>query len=263
MKLILKVRLLGLLFSSMLICSPALAEQKVLKIATGELAPYATESRADRGIALAIVRRAFELAGYQVEYTFLPWSRSLAESKLGKWDGTAYWGKKPEHEAQFFISDNVVTEQWVFVYRNELKFHWASLQDLKPYRVGMIQDYTYTPEIWQAANAGEFKSEKLLDEKTLIKMMLLQRIDIAPLEKNVACDMLLRNFSPKEAAQLSAFPKLMTDSFTTHLMLPRRKLESAQRLRDFNAGLQKLRASGEYAKLLGQVNCPTGWGESK
>ncbi len=252
------------LFVTAAFCSmPVAAEQKVLKIATGELAPYATESRADRGIALSIVRRAFELAGYQVEYTFLPWSRTLAETKLGKWDGTAYWGKKPEHEAQFFISDNVLTEQWVFVYRNELKFHWTSLQDLKPYRVGMIQDYTYTPEIWQAANAGEFKSEKLRDENAVLRMMLMGRIDISPLEKNVACDNLLRNFSPKEAAQLSAHPKLMTESFTTHLMLPKRKLESNQRVREFNAGLQKLRASGEYAKLLAQVNCPTGWGESK
>lgn len=252
--------LLGLLAC---ISLPALAEQKVLRIATGELAPYATETRQDRGIALSIVRRAFELVGYRVEYTFLPWSRTLAESKMGKWDGTAYWGKKPEHAAQFFISDNVVTEQWVFVYRNDLKFHWDSVQDLKPYRVGMIQDYTYTPEIWQAANAGVFKSEKLLDEKTLLKMMLLQRIDIAPLERNVACDMLMHSFTPQEAAKLSAFPKLMTDSFTTHLMLPRKKLESAQRLQDFNRGLEKLRASGEYAKLLAQVNCPNGWGETK
>ncbi|MBI3230609.1 MAG: ABC transporter substrate-binding protein [Burkholderiales bacterium] len=253
-------------FFAFLLCCCAIsvsAEPKVLKIATGELAPYATEAREDKGIALSIVRRAFELAGYQVEYTFLPWSRTLAESKLGKWDGTAYWGKKPEHAAHFLISDNVVTEQWLFVYRNDVKFHWDSLQDLKPYRVGLIQDYTYTPEIWQAAKAGEFKSEKLLDEKTLLKMMLLQRIDIAPLEKNVACDTLLRHFSPQEASRLSAFPKLMTDRFTTHLMLPKSKNESAQRMQEFNAGLQKLRASGEYAKLLAQVNCPTGWGESK
>lgn len=255
--------------SSVVLCFCALispqvhADKKVLQIATGELAPYATQTRTDRGIALSIVRRAFELAGYRVEYTFMPWSRTLAESKMGKWDGTAYWGKKPEHAAQFFISENVVTEQWVFVYRNDLKFQWDTIQDLKPYRVGMIQDYTYTPEIWKAANDGVFKSEKLLDEKTLLKMMLLQRIDIAPLERNVACDMLLNSFTPQEAAKLSAFPKLMTDSFTTHLMLPRRKAESAQRLQDFNRGLERLRASGEYAKLLAQVNCPTGWGVSK
>lgn len=37
--------------------------------------------------------------------------RALAESRLGKWDGTAYWGHKPEHDVGFILSDNVLTEQ--------------------------------------------------------------------------------------------------------------------------------------------------------
>ena len=231
----------------------------VLKIATGELPPYATAARPDQGIALSIVRRAFELSGYKVEYTFLPWSRTLGETKLGKWDGTAYWGRNAEREQSFLLSDNVVTEQWVFVHRRDVNFQWSQVDDLKPYRLALIQDYTYTPEIWSMAKAGQFKSEKLPNDQAALKMLLLGRVDVAPMERNVACDLLKSNYSDAEAAKLAAHPKLMTESFTTHLMLPRALQESTGRLADFNAGLKKLRASGEYAKLLAKTSCPSSW----
>lgn len=239
--------------------APALAETKTLRIATGEYPPYATAARVDKGIALSIVRRAFELAGYTVEYTFLPWSRALAETRLGKWDATAAWGNNPERNPPFWVSDNVVSEQWVFVYRNALKFSWNTFSDLKPYRVAMIQDYTYTPEIWAKANAGEFKVDKLPNEAVAIKMLLLDRVDVAPMERNVACDVLHTSFSEADATKLSVDPKLMTDSFTSHVLLPRALPESAARLADFNAGLKKLRATTEYTNLVSQVKCPLGW----
>ena len=236
-----------------------LAETKTLRIATGEMPPYMTAGRADQGMSLGIVRRAFELAGYQVEFTFLPWSRALAETRLGKWDATAAWGNSPERNPPFFVSDNVVTERWVFVYRNAVKFSWNNLADLKPYRVAMIQDYTYTPEIWSMANAGGFKSDKLPNEAAAIRMLLLDRVDVAPMERNVACDVLQKNFTDADAAKLSVDPKQMIDTFTSHVLLPRSIPESASRAADFNAGLKKLKASPEYAKLLSQVKCPSGW----
>lgn len=235
------------------------AQTRTLKIATGEFAPYMAAARADQGISLSVVRRAFELSGYQVEFSFLPWSRALAETRIGKWDATAAWGNNPERNPPFFVSENVVSEKWVFVYRNAVKFSWNSLADLKPYRVGLIQDYTYTPEMWSMASAGHFKSDKLPSEVVAIKMLLLDRLDVAPMERNVACDVLQKNFTNADAAKLSVDPKQMIDTFTSHVLLPRALAESATRVADFNAGLKKLKASPEYAKLLSQVKCPSGW----
>jgi polar amino acid transport system substrate-binding protein len=253
------LRGLALSLIALLMTLPSVAAPKVLHIATGEFPPYATEQRADKGIALHIVRRAFELAGYQVEYTFLPWSRTLAEARTGKWDGTAYWGHKPEHEAYFLMSDNVLTEQWVFIHRADVRFAWETLDDLKPHRVGVIQDYTYTPELWAKANSGAFRVERLPNDQAALKMLLLGRIDVTPMERNVACDLLRTHHSEAESAKLAANQKLMTENFTTHLMLPRARIESAARLSDFNAGLKKMRATGEYASVLEQVDCPKAW----
>ncbi len=257
-----RIRLMLGLICTLLACHAA-AQRPVLQIATGELAPYATTLRSDNGIALSVVQEAFQMQGVDVQYTFLPWSRALAETKVGKWDGTAYWGKKPVHETDFLISDNVLTEQWVFVHRKELGFDWHALSDLRPYRVAMVRDYTYTPALWAMAQAGELKVENLPDDISALKLLLLGRIDLAPMELNVACDLLRRNFSTEEAAQLTAHPKLMTDTFTTHLMLPRKRTESSARMQVFNQGLKHLKDSGRHAQLLSQVSCPTGWGKRK
>ena len=133
-------------------CAPAAAQ--VLRLATGELPPYATQERPDQGIALDIVRRAFALEGLEVDYTFKPWTRTLEESRAGLWDATAYWGRNPERDKGFLISDNVLTEQWVLVYRQaafkEAPFDWKVLADLKDFRIGIVQSYTYTPEFCHA-----------------------------------------------------------------------------------------------------------------
>ncbi len=259
---ILKIRLLLALGCASLALNVA-AQKPTLQIATGELPPYSTASRPDNGIALSIVQEAFQTQGYDVHYIFLPWSRALAEAKVGKWDGTAYWGKKPVHEASFLISDSVLTEQWVFIHRKELSFDWRTLDDLRPYRVAMVRDYTYTPALWAMAKSGELRVEHLSDDIAALKLLLLGRVDVLPLERNVACELLRRHFTAAEAARLTPHPKLMTDAFTTHLMLPRTRIESEARMKDFNRGLAQLKATSAYPKLLSQVSCPTGWSTNK
>jgi len=76
----------------LVVCAAALPtaglSAETLRLATGELPPYASVQYPDQGIALDIVRRAFAITGYEVNYTFKPWMRSLEEAREGKWDGT-------------------------------------------------------------------------------------------------------------------------------------------------------------------------------
>ena len=85
------LRLASICLAGIGMCAGVCAE--TLRLATGELPPYATEQRPDQGIALDIIRRAFANEGIDVQYFFKPWTRSLEEARDGKWDGTAYWGR--------------------------------------------------------------------------------------------------------------------------------------------------------------------------
>lgn len=235
------------------------AQQQTLRLATGELPPYATEQRPDQGIALDIVRKAFAHSGYSVTYFFKPWTRSLEEARDGKWDGTAYWGRNPERDAGFLISDNVLTEQWVFVYRGDApqmrKFDWKQFSDLAGLRIGAAKFNSYTPEFWALQKSGVLKVEFAADDLSNLRLLVAGRLDLVPLERNVACYLMGAHFQAAEVAQLRAHPKLLTNSFTTHLMLSAKLPESAARMEAFNRGLKVLQKSRHYAEVLRQPGC--------
>ena len=238
---------------------PLSVHAEALRLATGELPPYATQDRPDQGMALEIVRKAFTNAGHTVTYTFRPWTRALEEARAGQWDGTAYWGKNPVRDIGFLISDNVLTEQWVFLYRNPPSgakaFDWTALSDLKGVRIGGVQSYTYTPEFWDMAKQGLLTLELAQDDLGSLRRLLTGRVDLVLMERNVACHLMHTHFKPEETANLRAHPKLLTTQFTTHLMLSEKLPRSAERMKAFNAGLATLKKSKEYAALLQYPQC--------
>ncbi|MBC7919082.1 MAG: transporter substrate-binding domain-containing protein, partial [Rhodoferax sp.] len=233
------------------VCAGVFAE--TLRLSTGELPPYATEQRPDQGIALDIVRRAFANADIDVQYFFKPWTRSLEEARDGKWDGTAYWGRNPTRDTGFLISDNVLTEQWVFVYRNDVlatrQFDWKQFTDLAGLRIGASKFNTYTPEFWELQKSGALKVEFAADDLSNLRLLVAGRLDLVPLERNVACYLMGAHFQPAEVAMLRAHPRLLTNNFTTHLMLSKKLPQSAARMAAFNRGLKVLQKSPHYGEV--------------
>ncbi|WP_298213008.1 transporter substrate-binding domain-containing protein [Acidovorax sp.] len=228
---------------------------ETLRIATGELPPYASSARPDDGISLHIVRQAFAKVGVKVTYVFLPWTRALVETRDGKWDATAAWGRSAERDKGFLISDNVLTEQWQILYRSDRSFKWSNLQDLKGQRIGVVADYTYTPEFWRMAKDGLLLADVAPDDVSNLNKLLAGRVDIVLLDRNVACDLLGSKFTGEQARRVRAHPKLFVPNFTTHVMMSEKLPESARRMKAFNQGLEALRRSGEYGDILQQQPC--------
>lgn len=252
-----RTRFLPILIALATGCSLAPAAELV-KLATGELPPYATQLRADQGISLSIVRAAFRSVNVDVEYSFMPWGRAQEEARIGKWNGTAAWGRKPEREREFLLSDNVVTEQWVLLYRADTPLDWARLEDLGERRIAAIRSYTYTPQFHALAAVGKLKVDWSPDDLATLRKLVAGRVDIVPLDRNVACFLLDTHFTPAEAALVRAHPRLITENFTSHLMLSKQRPDSAARMAVFNQGLARLRSTGEYQKLLASSECKAG-----
>lgn len=231
------------------------ARAETLRIATGELPPYASAARPDQGLSLHIVRQAFAKVGVQVEYVFLPWTRAHVEALDGKWDATAAWGRNVERDKGFLISDNVLTEQWQILYRSDRSFAWNSLQDLKGLRIGTVADYTYTPEFWRMVKDGSLQADVAPDDVSNLNKLLAGRVDVVPQDRNVACDLLGAKFTGEQPHRVRAHPKLFVPDFTTHLMMSEKRPESARRMQAFNRGLKALRQSGEYGRILQQQPC--------
>ncbi len=232
---------------------------QTLRLATGELPPYASEQLPDQGIALDIVRKAFSQSGYEVSYTFKPWMRSLEEAREGKWDGTAHWGRNPQRAVGFLISDSILTEQWVFVYRDgapaTTHFDWKNFADLAGLRIGAVQFNTYTPEFWSLQKSGVLKVEFAPDDLANLRRLVAGRIDVVPMERNMACFLMKTQFPAAEVATLRAHPKLLTNQFTTHLMLSAKLPQSAERMKAFNQGLRVVQKSGQYMEKMTVPGC--------
>lgn len=235
------------------------AGAETLRLATGELPPYASEHQPDQGIALDIVRRAFALMGYDVTYTFKPWMRSLEEAREGKWDGTAHWGRNAQRDVGFLVSDSILTEQWVFVYRQNAaataRFDWKVFSDLAPLRIGAVQFNTYTPEFWALQRSGALKVDFAVDDVTNLRRLVAGRVDVVPMERNMACFLMKTQFAPVDVESLRAHPRLLTSQFTTHLMLSAKLPQSAQRMKAFNQGLRIVQKDYRYSEKLLQPGC--------
>lgn len=242
-----------------LACVQMAAQAQPLRLATGELPPYATQERADQGIALDVVRQAFDLAGLKVTYTFKPWTRTLEEARAGMWDATAYWGRNPERDRGFLISDNVLTEQWVLVFRHSAfkgaAFDWKTLPDLKGLRIGVVQSYTYTPEFWALQKSGVLDARLASDDLANLRLLMGGRLDVVPMERNVACYLMQHHFADHEVRDLRAHPRPFAPNFTTHVMFSDKLPESAARLEAFNRGLRTLKRSPAYAEKLSWPGC--------
>lgn len=242
-----------------LACAWGPAGAETLRLATGELPPYATQERPDQGIALDIVRRAFAHEGLEVDYTFKPWTRTLEESRAGMWDATAYWGRNPARDKGFLISDTVLTEQWVLLYRPSAfgaePFDWKTLADLKGLRIGIVRSYTYTPAFWAMQKSGALTTVTAPDDLANLRLLIGGRLDVVPMERNVACYLLQHHFMDADVMDLRAHPRLFAPNFTTHVMFSDKLPDSVARLQAFNQGLRALKRTPVYAEKLNWPGC--------
>ncbi|MBC7919299.1 MAG: hypothetical protein H7Y28_15970, partial [Rhodoferax sp.] len=88
-----------------------------------------------------------------------------------------------------------------------------------------------------------------------LRLLVAGRLDLVPLERNVACYLMGAHFQPAEVAMLRAHPRLLTNHFTTHLMLSKKLPQSAARMAAFNRGLKVLQKSPHYGEVLRQPGC--------
>ena len=135
---------------------------------------------------------------------------------------------------------------------------WKQPEDLAPYTFGAIRTYTYTPEFHALFASGKLKVDWTPDDLAMLHKLAAGRVDAIILDRNVACYLIDTHLTGAEARTIRAHPRLITENFTTHLMLPRALPQSAARLEVFNKGLAALRASGEYRRLLETNECKAG-----
>ncbi|MBU3915134.1 transporter substrate-binding domain-containing protein [bacterium] len=238
-------KILSLLVFVTFLVSTAMAGETV-KFAIGDWAPYTSKTDMKGKLLEDVVTAAFKLEGIDVQYLYFPWKRSITSTEDGKYDGTFPWNKTEEREKAFYLPKSyLIKDEGVYFHLKTTQFDWNTIQDLKKYRVGVTigykQEKTYK-------DLG-IKADSVPHEQLNFKKMLKGRIDVYQTSKTVGYSTINSIFGPEEAGMFTNHPKTVEES--EYYILFSRKTSNGKYFSDkFDSGMRKLKASGEYGKIL-------------
>lgn len=227
--------------------------REVVDLANGEWPPYLSQHLPNYGVVSRIITEAFALQGIEVRYGFFPWRRAIAMARAGDWNGTPVWIKSTERLQSFLLSDPIVQAECHFFHRRNMQFDWSTIEDLAPYRIGISNDYFYGEEFHDAIDKGLLTVESVPSDEQNFRKLLGERIDIFQIDGVAGRTLLRLRFSGADAEKIIIHRKPLY-SEPMHLMLNKDKPENRQLMKEFNAGLRKLRASGRLDAFLKEVN---------
>ncbi|AZZ92448.1 transporter substrate-binding domain-containing protein [Hahella sp. KA22] len=227
----------------------ARAEDKVW-LSIGEFPPFFSSTLSHYGVFPHIVEEAFAAEHIKVEYVFLPWNRALRMAAEGDYDGTPGWVYSKERAQQFSYSDPVLIETKVFFHLKSLNFDWSSIEDLKPYKIGLTLGYFYGPTLARAEVRDGFVFERVSTDLLNMRKLAAGRIQLFAVNREVGLQIARSEISAQDAANITYHPKPISVD-AQHLLISRNidPVRARFLLDSFNRGLRKLRDSGRYETL--------------
>ncbi len=221
-----------------------------LTLAIFDYPPFLAADDPDRGIEPALVRAAFAQAGVEVNYKLYPPARALELARQGKADGTLGWVRSEPREQAFYYSDELIEAPLVFFHLQSYAFDWSGYDDLQGIKVGTVIDYYYGEAFHSALDKGliNLDTPETHDELNLNKLVG-GRIHVTPINLHVGYYLAHKHLDPQIARQITHHPHVLKNS-VHHLLLPKVLPGSSSRLQQFNEGLEKIKISGEYQRIL-------------
>ena len=224
--------LFSMLFSLMPI-SPAAANQEIIRVTTGQWPPYLDKESPHGGFLAQIIREAFDSEDIRVEFSFFPWSRALALVKSKKYQASAVWSCTAERKREFLYSAPILPYQYVFYHRQEMPFDWDALPDLSGKTVGLTQDYSYGQTLSDAIDSGLVSSDVTTSDIANFRKLLLERIDLFPMDPVVGEAMIAHHLGPEAGARLEFHPRPLRSALY-HLPFSRDDPEAGRLKRTFD-----------------------------
>ncbi len=221
------------------------AEGNKIIFATMSWAPYYGEDLPNNGFIAEITRAACKKAGYDVEIKFMDWNRALEMAKKGKYDGLvgAYFS---DERAKFFKYPDSIGKVEVFLCaKKEKKITYTTLENLKPYRIGIIRGYVYSEEFDAATY---LKKDPAENAEINLKKLLRGRVDLIVGSKAVLQDLVNKKF--KDAVGEIEFiePALQTNKLYT--IFSKKIPGYEKKVEGFNKGLKIIQEDGTVKEIL-------------
>lgn len=217
---------------------------ETLQLSSTDWAPYCGEKLPNGGFTTDIVAEVFKRSGVEIEVSFLPWTRAVIMMEGSQYDGCypMYWAEK--REEKLFYTDTIVYGDVVYYKRKDRDISFEKLEDLKPYRIGIVAGYVNEKDF---DNADFLTKEEVSTDLQNLKKLADGRVDLIVIDEFTAMYLVQQN--PELAGKMEAIYPPM-ESKSVHLCMSKDLPDSVNNLRMFNNGLKELKEDGTYDKLL-------------
>lgn len=163
----------------LLSCSPSKAE--TWKIAAIEnWPPYMDKNLKEQSIGFIALQSLLNKIGVTLEIHYLPWRRAKHLPLVDNSFIGYYCAWLDEVDAGFFPSIPIFSSPIGLISKKKTKLDQAQINNLSQMKVGLVSSYTY-PEPFENLP----RQSRVKDDATLIKFVLIDRIDYAVIDRYV------------------------------------------------------------------------------
>ncbi len=224
--------------------APVFGEQSIT-LGTLDWEPYIGQKMENQGWVAEVVREAFKRSGYTANFQFKPWARVTYEAQKGESDG--YF---PEYFSEDLKKDFILSAPFAggplgFFKRKGEVISYTKLEDLKPYKIGVVRGYVNTADFDAAAFLNK---EEAKDDITNIRKLLAKRLDLIVADKYVGIHLLQQEMPDKIGSMEFVDPVL--EEKDLYLCISKKNPNHAKIIQAFNDGLAQIKADGSLANIM-------------
>jgi polar amino acid transport system substrate-binding protein len=251
-----KISLHAIAFAWLLLASLAAGAADTpltVSMAVHEYPPLIGQNLPFGGLLTRIVNESFAVTGAKTAIEYVPNNRAISGVMLGIYDGSYGWAHAADRDQKLLYSNNAIyTFRMVFFQRRNQEYPWQSLADLRSVRIGATLGNHYSNEFSALETAGTLHVDYANDDVSNMKKLLLDRIDMFPMEETSGQYLLNEFFTPIEREKLS-FQNNTIAIVPTYLVIRKGYPKAKEIIDRFDRGYSQLEKSGELRKLVDET----------
>lgn len=225
------------------------AEEKVVKVAINNWAPFVSQELENYGPLAEVSSTAFGRVGYVMVLKFMPWKRAVSDVAEGRYGGLlgAYFTE--ERAKLFLYSRNIIGKAETGIITNiDSEIPFNQLTDLSAYKIGLLRGIEISEEFNQHKN--QLNLVTVTTEASLIRMLREGRVDMLAGSKQVIFAKYQNLYPGRDPAEDL---KMIGNPLAEGLMFMAisRKIPNGEKVRDdFDRGFKMILDDGTYDRIM-------------
>jgi polar amino acid transport system substrate-binding protein len=219
----------------------------VIRLVTGEYAPFTGENLPQGGMGTEIVTSVLKSLDWQYQIVFEPWERSVVDLDANQFFGAFPFSIDVERSRDHLFSDAIFTDPFMFFALKDAPFHYLQPDDLTGRTLCYPGAKGWSLEGLQPlVDAGKIKMERPADLPACFNMLKANRVDLVFAAESVGWTAAKTALGSTDAIKTLEQPYKVAYA---HIMITKTYPNGSQLLGRFNAALQKLEEDGTLAEI--------------